>query len=81
MARVDGKSTIKSDDGSSIFIMDQQFPAEINGSQEGHYEIDLGSGMLSKGHSSLEIKGSLQIMGKEVPIKVRAEKTITGREL
>ena len=79
MASVDGDASINSADDNHIVFMGQEFPAEIEGKEESHYKVALQTGMLMSGHSILSMKGKLEVMGKEVPIKIEAEKKVEGR--
>jgi hypothetical protein len=60
--------------------MDQQFPATITGEEESHYKVDVHSGILLQGHSVFSIKGQLSVMGKDVPIVFKSEKSIEGKK-
>jgi hypothetical protein len=80
IASVDGTSKIESNGDNSITFMDQQFPATITGKEESHYKVDVHSGILLQGHSVFSMKGQLSVMGKDVPIIFKSEKSIEGKK-
>jgi hypothetical protein len=61
--------------------MGPDFSAEISGGQESRFKVDVNSGKVLEGHSDLTLKGTIEVFGKEVPIKFKSEKTIEGKRI
>ncbi len=55
--------------------------ADLKGTQEGEFEVDTQTGMLLNGKSSATIKGSLQLMGREVPITIKMKRKVEGKKM
>lgn len=79
IASVEGRAKIESDEDNSVTFMDQQMPASLSGKGEDHYKVDMHSGMLLQGHSTLTLKGQLTVFGKDVPLEFHSEKSIEGK--
>ena len=79
IASVDGRSKIESDEDNSVTFMGQQMPANLGGNGEDHFKIDVHSGMLLQGHSTLTLKGQLTVFGRDVPFDFHSEKSIEGK--
>jgi hypothetical protein len=56
-----------------------QLTGDLDGSQTGESEVDLKTGMLVKSKMSGTIKGKLRLMGREVPISIKNNVTMTRR--
>lgn len=81
IARVEEKSELSKQEDGTISIMGHDVPADIKGGEKGYYEVDTASGMLLKGESNLSLKGTLQVMNIEVPVKVHSGKKISGKKI
>jgi Family of unknown function (DUF6263) len=82
----DGIATINLQSG--IKLEDQQMEvqgarvtADLEGEQSGEMQIDISTGLLRTGSSSLKIKGALLVMGVKVPVTINTSSRITSRML
>lgn len=55
--------------------------ADLKGTQEGEFEVNAQTGMLLNGKSSATIKGSLQLMGREVPVTIKMKRKVEGKKM
>ena len=81
IARVDERSDLTKEDDGNISIMGHDVPTDIDGEQTGFYEMDVTSGMLMNGESDLSLKGTLHVLGMEVPVKIKTAKKISGKRI
>jgi hypothetical protein len=80
----DGKAVISSKskltkDPSATMVMGFSLTGDLDGNQTGESEVDIKTGMLVKSKMSGTIKGKLQLMGREVPISIKNNVTMTRR--
>lgn len=71
----DGKAIIEStgpiaSDSSNMMLMGYSLSPDLQGLQKGEYDIDINTGMLTKSKITSNIKGTLDVMGKEVPLEM-----------
>jgi len=83
---VDGKATIVSQgdvtsDGSSGVISGYDYTAALKGQQHGQFELEMATGMLLNSTISSDIEGTLSVMGREVPVKLRTTIKMEGKRL
>jgi hypothetical protein len=81
LASIVGHSDIKDEDGTPILFMGQSFPAALEGEQKSNFQVEMTSGLVLKGLADLSLKGTIQVMGKEVSIRIDSRKTIEGKKL
>lgn len=81
VASIVGSSDIRDEGDEPVLFMDQSFPATISGEQESHFRVDLPSGLALEGQAKLSLKGTLQVLGKEVPIQIESQKKIEGKRM
>jgi hypothetical protein len=81
MATIVGKSEISGDQSTPILFMDQSFPATFSGEQKSRFQVDLSTGLVTKGQATFDVKGNIEVFGREVPIHVESQKTLEGRRL
>lgn len=79
----DGKAFVTSSglissDSTASSMMGYQVNSDLKGKQEGEYEIDIQSGMMANCKVSTNIEGTLNVMGREVPINMDIEIKIEG---
>lgn len=79
----DGKAIVESNglissDSTASSMMGYQFNSDLKGKQEGQYEIDIKSGMIANCKVSTNIEGTLNVMGREVPINMDIKIKIEG---
>lgn len=82
LARLDARSTFsEGHKEDSIDIMGYKVQAALEGEQKGHFDIDISTGMLMGAKSDLSLEGNLQVMGREVPVKITSERTIEAKKI
>lgn len=79
IALINSESDIASDN-TPIAMMGYQLVPNLKGTQDGKYEVNTKTGMLMKGTVKSEIKGNVQMAGREVPIKIKMKVEIDGRQ-
>lgn len=80
IAFVTSTSEIASDN-TPINLNGYDVVASLKGTQEAKYEIETKTGMLVNSETESEIKGSLRMQGKEIPIKIIVKAVIKGEKL
>lgn len=70
-----------SNDQAPINIMGVNVSGNLEGEQEGEYEIDTETGMMLNSHIVVNIKGELQFMGRNVPISIKNTVDMKGRKI
>ena len=61
---------------STVNYMGTDVVAMLKGSQEGKFTINMNTGMLVNSHSSLDVKGTIQILGRDFPVKISSDVTL-----
>lgn len=79
IALINSESDIASDN-TPIAMMGYSVIPNLKGTQEGKYEVNTKTGMLMKETVQSEIKGNVQMAGREVPIKIKVKVEIDGRK-
>jgi hypothetical protein len=74
---VDSKSVIDSS-SYKMDVLGYQVLEKWEGGQTGHFTIDTSTGLLLEGQSSLSMEGTLQVIGREAPVKITCTEIITG---
>jgi hypothetical protein len=82
----DGIAFIESDgtmtnDKNATVVMGQTVTGNLSGKQEGNYQVDVVSGMLLTSEIHSTVKGTLQIIGREVPVVVKNTTTAKGKKI
>jgi len=81
-ALVDIRSVLNGNkDGDSLNVLGYQALANLEGGQKGHFDVDTTTGMLMNGESTLSLEGKIQIMGREIPVKIISEKKMEGKRI
>jgi hypothetical protein len=73
-------STVNSD-SSTNKIMGYDVASTLKGKQKGHFEIDQATGLVMNSTNTSTIDGSIQLMGKDIPITITTNKTLVGKKL
>jgi hypothetical protein len=79
MAEVQTGSEISNN--SNTNVMGIYAATKIEGKQEGRFEADINTGLLLTGQSTTSMDGTIQTMGKEIPITIKITKHITGKKI
>ena len=69
-----------SSDSTAAALQGMAPTAELKGQQQGSYSVDTKSCMLIECKVSANIEGSVQVIGRDIPISISTEVTITGRK-
>jgi len=82
----DGKAIVESSgristDSSASAIMGYQVNSNLKGTQKVEYEIAIGSGMMENCKVTSAIEGTLNVMGREIPVSINIEIKIKGSEI
>jgi hypothetical protein len=75
------KSTAIINTDNKTTIMGNEVEANIKGNQESEFETDIATGLLMKAETSTSIDGSMQMMGKDIPLSIKITKHIDGKKL
>lgn len=75
------KSTAIIDTDDKTTIMGNEVAANMKGNQEGQFETDTATGLLMKSETATAIDGSMQMMGKDIPLSIKITKHIEGKKL
>jgi hypothetical protein len=79
IAEIESESEISSNSTSAM--MGIEALARLEGKQEGRFEADTRSGLLLTGQSTTSMDGTIQMMGKEIPVTIKITKHITGKKI
>ena len=80
VAVIESESDIENDQGAATSSSFQP-TASLKGRQEGHYEMDVNTGMLKHSKITATLKGTIQTMGKEIPITAKTNVVLDGRKV
>jgi len=78
MATITSEGDIKSDNTPGN-LMGYDVTSNLTGNSTGKYKVDVISGMLLSCQVDATIKGSIQLLGKEIPIAIKMNTTVKGR--
>lgn len=81
IAHITAKSEIAKVTSTKNATLPAQATTELDGTQDGYYDLDLKSMIVIKSESSLHIQGKILAMGREIPVKVKITKKITSKKL
>jgi hypothetical protein len=81
----DGKAIVESSgristDSSASTMMGYQVNSNLKGTQEGEYEIAIKTGMIENCEVKTALDGSLNVMGREIPVSINIKIKIRGSE-
>lgn len=68
-------------DSSMTQMMGYQVTVHIKGSQEGDYEMETATGMLQTAGVKMHVEGTIQLLGKEIPLNLETTIKINGRKM
>jgi hypothetical protein len=60
-------------DSSPINYMGTEVTASLDGNQEADYQVDLKTGMLKNCESNAKVSGTLQMVGREIPVTIKTQ--------
>ncbi|MDR3715579.1 MAG: DUF6263 family protein, partial [Puia sp.] len=79
VAFIDAESELKSDSGTSQ-LMGYEATTDLKGHQKGEYQVETATGMLLNCNMNGIVEGTLQLMGRNVPVTIETKLTISGRK-
>ena len=80
IADIESEGEIISDKTSTV-LMGYDVVAELTGQQKGSYSMDIQTGMLVDCKISADIEGKLQLVGRDVPVKINTKVKMSGRKM
>jgi hypothetical protein len=80
VAEVESKGEMTSDKGE-VNMMGTSVKGDLQGKQDGEYEIDTKTGMLLKNKVNAKIEGSFQMAGKDIPVIIKTIVNMNGKKL
>lgn len=80
VAEVESKGEMTSDKGE-VNMMGTSVKGDLQGKQDGEYEIDTKTGMLLKNKVNAKIEGSFQMAGKDIPVIIKTTVNMNGKKL
>jgi len=81
VALIRARAEISSDNGATTNLMGYTVTTNLKGSQESEYEMDANTGMLLAATVSARLEGTLQLMGRDLPVKIRMEMKMVGKKV
>jgi hypothetical protein len=76
-AFIESEGTIKADSTAAQF-MNYNVTTDLKGTQKGEYQIDVRTGMLLGATVGATVEGSLQTMGREIPLTIESQIKVKG---
>jgi hypothetical protein len=80
IALIESEGDLTSDKSESN-LMGYSVTSNLQGDQQGEYEIDTKTGMLLKNKVTAKVEGSIQIMGKDVPLTIKTTVKMNGKKI
>lgn len=82
----DGIATIESEgemtsDKAEANTMGYSVTSDLKGDQEGEYQVETSTGMVLKNNTSSTLKGTFQMMGKEIPVTIKTTLIMNGKKM
>lgn len=82
----DGIATIESEgemtsEKAEASMMGYSVTSDLQGDQEGEYQVETSSGIVLKNNTSSSLKGTLQMMGREIPVTIKTTLTMSGKKV
>lgn len=64
-----------------VAIMNMNVTSNLKGKQKASYKVDVNSGLMMEGKSKMNIEGSVNAMGKDIPITIETSSTFNSRKM
>jgi hypothetical protein len=82
----DGIATISANgviasDTTTTQLMGQTVSAKLSGEQTAEYELEAQTGMLLKSNSKAKIEGTVQMLGREIPVNIEIVVEVKGKRV
>jgi hypothetical protein len=52
-----------------------------DGRERERFEVDTATGMLPSGQTRLSLEGKVQVMNRDVPVKITSERKVEGKRI
>jgi hypothetical protein len=80
IASIASEGELTSSKGESQ-LMGYSVTSDLQGDQDGEYEVDTKTGMVLKNTTISKIKGTLQMLGKEIPVTMKTTLKMNGKKM
>lgn len=80
IASIESEGEMTSDKGEA-HVMGYLVASDLQGDQQGEYEVETNTGMVLKNTTTSKLKGTLQVMGKEIPVTIKTTLTMLGKKI
>ena len=70
-----------SNDKKDATVMGYLVTSDLQGGQQGDYEVEAKTGMVLKNTTTSKLKGTFQMRGKEIPTTIRSTVTMNGKKI
>ena len=80
VAFIESEGEMTSDKNESN-LMGYSVTSNLQGNQQGEYEVDTKTGMLLKNKVTAKVEGSLQLMGKDIPVTIKTTVKMNGKKI
>jgi len=80
IASIESEGEMTSDKGTAN-IMGYLVATDLHGNQEGEYKVETNTGMVLENTTTSKLKGTFQMMGKEIPVTMKTKFTMNGKKV
>ena len=80
IATIESKASLVSDSSENTF-MGSGATAELKGEQRGEYQMDITTGMIVSSNINAELEGTVQAMGREIPVTMKMKAKMKGKKV
>ena len=80
VATIESEGELTSEKGQSN-MMGYSVTSDMKGDQESEYQVETNTGIVLKNNTSSTLKGSLQMMGKEIPVTIKTRLAMNGKKV
>ena len=80
IAIISAEGILTSNGASNSVMGYKDATAVLNGEQKAEFEIETKTGMLINGRITTKVDGKLQMMGREIPVKIKSSVKMNGKK-
>jgi hypothetical protein len=80
IATIESEGEMKTEKEETI-VMGYSISNDLKGSQQGLLEVETTTGMVLKNNTTSELKGTMQVMGKVVPVTIKTTFIMKGKRM
>jgi len=77
---IESEGELASEKGQ-VDVMGALVSGNLQGNQQGEYQVDTQTGMMLKNKVTAKVEGSLQMAGKDIPVTIKTTVTMKGKKL